>query len=304
MANLARMESGDALTRLYRTLRTLRCRPEEPLNYQARVLSGLETRTNANARRYRWHGREREGDEKRPFLVWQYTLSGQGAFRPGGSNQEILLSGGDAFATAVPSDDLYFLPPGSPCWTFFWLIIDHEYVVRRIQASFRPAGQVWRLPPESALVGCAVDLYDAVRAASLPDEFAEEAALFRFLIEYERFAHALIYPAARRERLLADTRAAVLEGMSQATFGVPQIAAKHGMSRTRFSHYFRQITGLSPGKFIAQIRIGEVARLLVASDLKLAVIAELTGFADATHLGKVFRKHFHLTPDRYRHMMR
>ena len=295
------MEAGDALTRLYRTLRALRCRPEEPLNYQARVLSGLETYTNA--RRYRWHGREREGDEKRPFLVWQYTLSGQGAFCPGGFGQVIPLNGGDAFATVVPSDDLYFLPPDSPGWTFFWLIIDHEYIARRIQTCSSSAGQVWRLPPESALVGCAVDLFDAGRAASLPDEFAEEFALFRFLIEYERFAHALTYPTARRERLLADTRVAVLEGMSQATFGVSQLAANHGMSRTRFSHYFRQITGLSPGRFTAQVRIGEVARLLISSDLKLAVIAELTGFADATHLGKVFRKHYHLTPDRYRHMM-
>lgn len=296
------MEAGDALARLHRTLQTLRCRPEEPPNYQARVLSGLET--YSNARRYRWHGHEREGDEKRPFLVWQYTLSGQGAFRPGSSGQVILLSGGDAFATAVPSDDLYFLPPDSPGWTFFWLIIDHEYIVRRIQMRFRSAGQVWRLAPESALVGCAVSLYDAVRAASLPDEFAEEAALFRFLIEYERYAHALIYPSARRERLLADTRAAILEATSQAAFGVSQLAAKHGMSRTRFSHYFRQITGLSPGKFMVQVRISEVTRLLVSSDLKLAVIAELTGFADATHLGKVFRKHFHLTPDRFRQIMR
>jgi AraC-like DNA-binding protein len=282
--------------------RSLRCRPEEPLNYQARVLSGLETRTGAE--RCYWHGREREGDEKKPFLVWQYTLVGQGAFRPGSSGHVILFNAGDAFATIVPSDDLYFLPPGSPGWTFFWLIIDHEYVVRRIQTSFKTAGQVWRLPPASALVSCAVDLYDAIRAASLLDELAEEAELFRFLIEYERFAHALVYPSARRERLLAETRAAVLEAMTQAVFGVPQIAAKHGMSRTRFSHYFRQITGLSPGNFITQVRIGEVARLLVSSDLKLAAIADLTGFADATHLGKVFRKHFHLTPDRYRHVMK
>jgi transcriptional regulator GlxA family with amidase domain len=35
----------------------------------------------------------------------------------------------------------------------------------------------------------------------------------------------------------------------------------------------------------------------------LAAIAELTGFADATHLGKVFRRHYYLTPDKYRHVM-
>jgi transcriptional regulator GlxA family with amidase domain len=44
--------------------------------------------------------------------------------------------------------------------------------------------------------------------------------------------------------------------------------------------------------------------MLVQTDLKLSAIAALTGFADATHLGKVFRKCYSLTPDRYRHAMR
>ncbi|MBV9491575.1 MAG: helix-turn-helix transcriptional regulator [Verrucomicrobia bacterium] len=296
------MDAGSPLTRLYQTLRSLRCRPEEPLNYQARVLSGLET--YSQGQRYRWHGREREGDAEKPFLVWQYTLAGQGAFLCSGAEEMVLLGAGDAFATVVPSDDVYFLPPCSPSWTFFWLIIDHSYIVQRIQARFKTAGQVWRLPPDSPLVGSAVDLYDSVRAASLPDEFAEEDQLFHFLIEYERFACHLTYPAARRERLLADVRAEVLARMGNGSFGVSEIAAKWGMSRTHFSHHFRKTTGLSPGRFITQVKVGEVARLLMASDLKLAAIAEVTGFADATHLGKVFRKQFLLTPDRYRQLVR
>jgi transcriptional regulator GlxA family with amidase domain len=44
--------------------------------------------------------------------------------------------------------------------------------------------------------------------------------------------------------------------------------------------------------------------MLIKTDLKLSAIAELAGFADATHLGKVFRKRYSLTPDRYRNAMR
>ncbi len=291
-----------AFARLFQTLRTLRNRPEDAPLHQARVLSGLEAcRPGQN---YHWHGRRREGDERAPFLVWQYTLAGQGAFRAADCAEARPLGPGEAFTSIVPSDDAYFLPPESPGWTFFWLIIDHPYVVRRVQARLRNAGAVWAVPPASPLVGRAVDLYDALRAAGWADEFAEEAEIFGFLLEWERWAHALAYPAARRERLLAEVRAEVLAAMAAGRTAVPDLAGRRGMSRTRFSHHFRRTTGLSPARFVTQVRIGEAARLLASTDLKLAAVASQTGFADATHLGKVFRRLYFVTPDTYRRSMR
>ena len=84
---------------------------------------------------------------------------------------------------------------------------------------------------------------------------------------------------------------------------VAELAEERGMSRTGFTHYFRRTTGLSPARFVNQVRLEEVVKLLVSSSLKLSAIAGLTGFADATHLGKVFRRHYYLTPDKYRHVM-
>ena len=115
---------------LYRTLCSLRCRPEGPMPYPAHVISGLETQTDPSI--YAWHGRKRLGDEKKPFMVWQYTLAGFGTFRSGSTGDLIQMSPGHAFTTLVPSDDFYFLPPESKSWTFFWLIIDHPYIVRRV----------------------------------------------------------------------------------------------------------------------------------------------------------------------------
>jgi AraC-like DNA-binding protein len=265
------------------------------------VISGLETQTDPNV--YAWHGRKRLGDEKKPFIVWQYTLAGFGAFRSGTTGELVQMSRGYAFTTLVPSDDFYYLPLESKSWTFFWLIIDHPYIVRRMRDRTRLTGPIWPVPPRSPMMERALNLFDLVRAASLSDEFAEEADLFAFLTEFERLGHQILYPPLPRERILTEVRKEIIDRLPTGLPSVVELAERRGMSRTGFTHYFRRTSGLSPARFINQVRLEEVVKLLVSSSLKLSAIAELTGFADATHLGKVFRRHYYLTPDKYRHVM-
>jgi transcriptional regulator GlxA family with amidase domain len=47
-----------------------------------------------------------------------------------------------------------------------------------------------------------------------------------------------------------------------------------------------------------------VTRLLAGTDEKLETIARQTGFADANHLCKVFRRHLQVSPGEYRKQMR
>jgi AraC-like DNA-binding protein len=309
------MNSRSELEKLYESLQRCKSHPSK-LEYKTRVFAGLETRTDP--KEYYWHGRKRRkletdpfehatnpcGPATNPYVVWQYTLSGWGAFHSAGSIHPSQVVEATAFTTVVPSDDLYYLPAESRGWRFFWFIIDHPYVVHRIRLRQRTAGQIWEIPPKSALVSQAVDLYHAVISASFEDEYAEESTLFQFLIEYERFGHNLVHPATPRERLLADIRSEILACIRRGLPTIEEIAKQRGMSRTRFAHYFKETTGLTPASFITRVRVGEVTRLLVSSDLKLSAIADLTGFADATHLCRVFRRHFYLTPDSYRHVMR
>ena len=310
------MNSRSELEKLDENLRTFENRPSKPREYKARVFTGLETRTDPKA--YYWHGRKRKkfatdpvghvtnpcGQATNPYVIWQYTLSGSGVFHPAGSTHASQGAEGTAFTTAVPSDDLYYLPAESKAWTFFWFIIDHPYVVHRIRVRQKTAGQIWEIPPKSALVAQAVALYHAVISASFEDEFAEERALFDFTIEYERFGHNLVHPPTPRERLLREIRLEVLASTHRGLPTIREIAERRGMSRTRFAHYFKETTGQTPASFITHVRINEAARLLLSSDLKLVAIAKLTGFADATHLCRVFLHHFYLTPDSYRRMTR
>ncbi|CAN5412306.1 hypothetical protein BH10PLA1_BH10PLA1_04780 [soil metagenome] len=73
-----------------------------------------------------------------------------------------------------------------------------------------------------------------------------------------------------------------------------------GMSRSKFAEQFHVQTGITFAKFLTRRRIGGVIGDLRGSDHKLQTVARRWGFADASHLVRVFKQHTGTTPDAYR----
>jgi len=267
-------------------------------NRELTVLTGFETRTEP--REYRWDGLRRGGDPRHPFVVIQYTLSGFGHYHD--ERGTVRVQPGQCFFAVVPSAHRYYLPPESRAWRFFWLIAHHPYVVRRIQERQQTARAVLTIPPDALLTGRLLALLEGTCQQTFPDAFAVEQALFDLLIEYERFVHQLYHPRPRAQALLQSVRSAVLEQLTQP-ISVDALAAAQGMSRSHFSHHFRRVTGVTPAHYVTRLRIEEVQRRLLQSGAKLATVARETGFADANHLCKVFRRYLHVSPGEFRRQM-
>jgi transcriptional regulator GlxA family with amidase domain len=119
------------------------------------------------------------------------------------------------------------------------------------------------------------------------------------MIALERHLHDLAHPRGLRESMLDEARRFTLENLS-SSFGVGELARRGGLSRSHFSHRFRDATGLSPAAFVQSVRLNQVRLLLRDTDRPLKVIAGETGFADANHLCKAFRREYHLSPGVYR----
>jgi AraC-like DNA-binding protein len=260
--------------------------------------SALEVRTAAD--RYFWHGMRRGGDSSHPLVVVQYTLEGWGEFVERQVKQKVEPQ--TVFTALVPSDHAYYLPTDSPHWSFFWLIIRHPYIVSRIEQRMKTIGPLLRVAPDSPLITRAYRLLTGIYQASFQDPFSEEQALFDFLIEYERTAFHLLYPSSEREQLLQSVRAYVLRSLDQP-LSVEEIAKRYQMSRSHFSHYFKSITGATPAQCITQIRLDEAIHRLLHTRQSLGEIAAETGFADANHLCKVFRRQLHISPGELRRQM-
>ena len=260
------------------------------------MMAGLETRTDPRV--YQWDGMKRGGDEHHPNLVFQYTLSGYGCYAAGGQLQHV--PPGHAFMAVIPSAHRYYLPPESPAWSFFFLLLrHHDYVIARFADAVRRYGAVTPMPPDSVVLARAVALFEGICLRSFPDSHAAEQALFDFLLEYERHMHRTAVPPTQRERLLLSVRQYVLGHLNRPV-SVEELASLLSMSRSNYTHHFRTTTGLSPAHYVSELRLQEASRRLLHTRLNLKMIAAETGFADANHFCKAFRRAHQISPNQYR----
>jgi AraC-like DNA-binding protein len=80
---------------------------------------------------------------------------------------------------------------------------------------------------------------------------------------------------------------------------VSEAARLSGMSREGYSRRFRRLHGVAPQQFHVLEKLNDARRLL-RRGTSIAVAAAEAGFADQSHLGRLFRRVFGITPGRYR----
>jgi AraC-like DNA-binding protein len=255
----------------------------------------VETRARGNS--YRWDGIERCSKGAPPFFLCQLTLGGHGCFE-WKDEPARLMTPGSAFFVSVPSRHRYYLPPSSPGWTFCWVLIYHPYVLERASQRIAQSGPCLEVEPDGAFVASALRLVRGAFKKDFRDGVEVELALIEFVLAYERLALRSADPEGERERLLEAVRQRIVAQPMRAV-KVEALAAEYGMTRSHFSHFFRECTGLTPGRFMTETRIREAARLLVEARLPLKQVAAACGFSNVNHFSKVFRRFHHRSPGAY-----
>ena len=79
------------------------------------------------------------------------------------------------------------------------------------------------------------------------------------------------------------------------------IAGHAGMSKYSLCKEFHKKYGVSPGKYLRELRISQACRLLMTkSDHTLQEIAQMVGYSNNNYFGKVFKAEKGISPDKYR----
>lgn len=84
------------------------------------------------------------------------------------------------------------------------------------------------------------------------------------------------------------------------TILLQNLADAAGLSRYHFARRFRQSTGTSPHEFVLRQQVEQAKTMLSRTSTPLLDIAVRCGFADQSHLTRVFKKHVGATPGHYR----
>lgn len=74
------------------------------------------------------------------------------------------------------------------------------------------------------------------------------------------------------------------------------------MNKYYMAHSFTKFTGMSPIQYLNQRRLETACQLLKETDYSVSDISFSTGFSSQSYFTQVFRKHYGVTPIRYRQM--
>ena len=103
---------------------------------------------------------------------------------------------------------------------------------------------------------------------------------------------------------LRDPRiATVLERLHhrpERAWTVSALAREIGLSRATFARRFRQKVGVTPARYLSQIRMDLALRLLRGTDEGLAVIARRVGYQSEFAFNRAFKNEVGVPPGRYR----
>jgi AraC family transcriptional regulator len=88
------------------------------------------------------------------------------------------------------------------------------------------------------------------------------------------------------------------------SLSLDEIATVAGVSPDHLARSFRRYHGCTIGEFVRRQRVERACRQLAMSDASLVEIALEAGFADQSHLTKVFRRHMRTTPAAFKRVHR
>lgn len=101
------------------------------------------------------------------------------------------------------------------------------------------------------------------------------------------------------EELMQRIMKVVNERIDDSDFNVEALSDAVGVSRSQLHRRVKDITGISVGEFIRNLRLQQAARLLEKGDTSIAQVTYATGFSNPTHFSTAFKKHFGVSPSEY-----
>lgn len=92
-----------------------------------------------------------------------------------------------------------------------------------------------------------------------------------------------------------------ISGHLSDNLSIPFLAEKFGYNEQYFIRMFQKRVGITPYKYILNLRLREAGRLLVSNpDMSITEVSEKTGFGDVKSMGRTFKKTYRVSPGEFR----
>lgn len=240
---------------------------------------------------YSWHNLHRR--DKHCLL--QYCISGQGALTV--NNSTYTVSKGKAFLINIPGNSHYYLPQNSSRWKFIYLEFSAETLPLLCKIHNR-LGPVIYLEKETELIQQISSFYEHALNNTLNSLFLNTKLAYNFWMDLLNYS--LAYSAENSAKI--DIAKQYIEhNYRKSTLNIDMLADETGYSKYHLCKKFHKQFGISPMKYLQQMRISVACKLLINKpDFTVKKIAAEVGFNDSDYFCKVFKLLESTTPNTFR----
>ncbi len=102
------------------------------------------------------------------------------------------------------------------------------------------------------------------------------------------------------KKLAEDAKQYIADHYSESKLSVDDICSHLGVGTSYFSSVFKKETGVSFVTYLTNVRMNEAQKLLDTTDEKSYIIAGMVGYDEPNYFSYVFKKHFGISPSKYR----
>lgn len=179
--------------------------------------------------------------------------------------------------------------------------LDHIHAHFSFDPPATVAPGIHHRPVDAALAAAIAE----ARSALAADRDGPEAQILalRFCTEALRAVPPQAWHRERRDPRVAAAQAALAQRLRDAPDN-RALAARAGMHVNAFTRLFRQETGTTPQRYLAEQRVAEACHLLEHSGARMEAIAETVGCCDRYHLTRLFTRLRGVPPATWRRQVR
>lgn len=112
--------------------------------------------------------------------------------------------------------------------------------------------------------------------------------------------YRLRYMAQSTAALIAPAAEYIHHHYSKEAITIPQLAALCGISEDYFRKIFRNVYGVSPRKYINELKLSYARELIRSGMYTVTEAAELSGFSDTSYFSREFKKATGQAPKEYK----
>ena len=145
--------------------------------------------------------------------------------------------------------------------------------------SFKQSERIWKAKNTGYEIKCKSELYNII---------------YNMLKEYE-----LGYVTKSKALLIKPAIDYIHSYYTKENISIPFLSRMCNMSETYFRQIFMMSFGISPIKYINQLKIGRAKELLLSKRYSVNEIASLSGFFDTSYFSREFKKATGVSPSEY-----